>query len=134
MKKHKISILGSGEKYLAYQYEKNTCCWRWGRFYWSKHYRVSCQKSDCYVVSADIRKGTNWDIFNEQHPKQFCSIIDDFTDPKVFNALDNDFDEAYMLAAIVGVNRTFQRSVQVNKNQYKTGIKCFWIGLRQIIR
>ena len=63
---------------------------------------------DCYVVSADVKKGTNWDILSEQDPINFCSIIDDFTDPKAFKTLDSDFDEIYMLAAIVGVNRTLK--------------------------
>jgi nucleoside-diphosphate-sugar epimerase len=87
------------------------------------------KRGDCYVVSADIRKGTNWDILNEQYPKQFCSIIDDFTDPKSFNALDNDFDEIYMLGAIVGVNRTLRDPYEVIRTNTKlTSNVLDWIA------
>ena len=77
------------------------------------------KRGGCYVVSADIKRGTNWDILSEQYPKNFCSITDDFTDPKAFKTLGNDFDEIYMLAAIVGVNRTLKNPYEVIRSNTK---------------
>lgn len=87
------------------------------------------KRGDCYVVSADIRKGSNRDTLTEQNPKSFCSVIDDFSDPKAFNALDNDFDEIYMLAAIVGVNRTLKDPYEVIRTNTKlTSNVLDWIA------
>ena len=87
------------------------------------------KRGGCYVVSADIKKGTNWDILSEQDLKNFCSITDDFTDPKAFKTLDNDFDEIYMLAAIVGVNRTLKNPYEVIRTNTKlTSNVLDWIA------
>ena len=69
------------------------------------------KRGDCYVVSADIRKGSNRDILTEQNPKSFCSVIDDFSDPKAFNALDNDFDEIYHASSNCWCKSYTQRSI-----------------------
>ena len=84
------------------------------------------KRGDCYVVSADIRKGTNWDILSKDYTSNFCSIIDDFSDPSAFNNLDNDFDEVYMLAAIVGVNRTLKDPFEVIRTN--TRLTCNVLG------
>jgi nucleoside-diphosphate-sugar epimerase len=87
------------------------------------------KRGDCYVVSADTKKGSNFDILTVQEPKKFCSVIDDFSDPKAFNGLDNDFEEIYMLAAIVGVNRTLKDPHEVIRTNTKlTSNVLDWIA------
>ena len=56
---------------------------------------------------------------SDQHPKHFRSILNDFSHSKGFDALDNDFDEVYMLAAIVGVNRTLKDPFEVIRTNTK---------------
>ena len=68
------------------------------------------ERTDCNVVAADIREGSNWNEFisDNNKKKRFKGIIDDFTNIEAFNKLDQSFDEIYMLAAVVGVNRTLE--------------------------
>jgi len=87
------------------------------------------QRGDCYVVSADINKGANWDVLAQQYPKQFRSNLNDFSHSKAFNTLDKDFDEVYMLAAIVGVNRTLRDPHEVIRTNTKlTSNVLDWIS------
>ena len=90
------------------------------------------KRGDCYVVSADIKKGTNWDILSEQHPAHFRSNLNDFSNSSAFNTLDKDFDEVYMLAAIVGVNRTIKDPCEVIRTNTKLTSNVL-IGLRKIL-
>ena len=62
------------------------------------------KRGNCYVVAADIRKGSNWDILTEQNPEKFCSVIDDFSDPKALNALDNATGGILRLAELPQIN------------------------------
>ena len=68
------------------------------------------ERADCNVVAADIREGSNWSGFTTDNNKKdrFRGVVDDFTDIEAFNKLNQNFDEIYMLAAVVGVNRTLE--------------------------
>lgn len=68
------------------------------------------ERGDCAVTAADIRQGSNWQALSTD-PKtssRFRGIEDDFCDIKAFDQLGQSFDEVYMLAAVVGVNRTLK--------------------------
>ena len=68
------------------------------------------KRSDCNVTAADIKKGSNWDemLNNKNLSPRFKTIIADFTDISAFKNLDQSYDEIYILAAVVGVNRTLK--------------------------
>ena len=70
------------------------------------------KKGDCYVTAADIKEGSNWKTL-KQNSKNFSTILADFTDIKSYDLLDSPFDEIYLLAAIVGVNRTLKNPEEV---------------------
>ena len=67
-------------------------------------------RGDCNVTAADIKEGSNWDKISSDKTKsaRFTGVIDDFTKISAFNNLGKSFDEIYMLAAVVGVNRTLK--------------------------
>ncbi|MAV65414.1 MAG: hypothetical protein CMG00_09515 [Candidatus Marinimicrobia bacterium] len=75
------------------------------------------EKADCNVVAADIREGSNWNELTTDNDKKdrFRCIVDDFTNIEAFNKLNQSFDEIYMLAAVVGVNRTLEYPEDVIK-------------------
>ena len=75
------------------------------------------EKADCNVVAADIREGSNWNELTTDNDKKdrFRGIVDDFTNIEAFNKLNQSFDEIYMLAAVVGVNRTLEYPEDVIK-------------------
>ena len=68
------------------------------------------ERGDCIVTAADIKAGSNWHSISsdQSSAKRFRPVVGDFTDVSAFNNLHRNFDEVYMLAAIVGVNRTLQ--------------------------
>ena len=65
-------------------------------------------RGDCNVTAADIKEGSNWrEISNDESRRdRFKAVLADFTDICAFDNLNQSFDEVYMLAAVVGVNRT----------------------------
>lgn len=67
-------------------------------------------RGDCKVTAADIKEGSNWlKISRDETTRdRFNAVVDDFTDINAFNNLNQNFDEIYMLAAVVGVNRTLK--------------------------
>ena len=67
-------------------------------------------RGDCKVTAADIKEGSNWKILknNSDISKRFNFVKEDFTKISAFDNLIGSFDEVYMLAALVGVNRTLQ--------------------------
>jgi nucleoside-diphosphate-sugar epimerase len=71
------------------------------------------QRGDCYVVAADIKQGSNWNELSLSYPAYFDSVLDDFTNIKAFQNLGSEFEEIYMLAAVVGVNRTIKEPHEV---------------------
>ena len=76
-------------------------------------------RGDCNVTAADIQEGSNWREISKDKTKskRFKAILADFTDIGAFDSLGQDYDELYMLAAVVGVNRTLkypQEVIRVN--------------------
>ena len=71
------------------------------------------KRSDCYVVAADINQGSNWIELSLNYPDYFDSVLDDFTNIEAFQNLGSGFEEIYMLAAVVGVNRTIKEPHEV---------------------
>ena len=67
-------------------------------------------RGDCNVTAADIREGSNWDKISSDANKanRFRAVVDDFTNLSAFDKLAQHYDEIYMLAAVVGVNRTLK--------------------------
>lgn len=72
--------------------------------------QVLVDRGDCNVTAADIREGSNWHTISSDITKstRFTSVLDDFTKMSAFDNLGKSFDEVYMLAAVVGVNRTLK--------------------------
>ena len=77
------------------------------------------KRGDCLVVSADIKEGSNWKELSLNYPSVFKSVLDDFSNMLAFKNLDSGFDEIYMLAAIVGVNRTLKDPYEVIRTNTK---------------
>ena len=72
-------------------------------------------RKDCKVTAADIREGSNWSKIAADPGRSifFNSVLDDFSHEGAFDRLDRQFDEIYMLAAVVGVNRTLKDPAKV---------------------
>jgi nucleoside-diphosphate-sugar epimerase len=86
------------------------------------------KRGDCFVVSADIKEGSNWNELALNYPTVFKSVLDDFSYAEAFNNLGSGFDEIYMLAAIVGVNRTLKNPAEVIKTNTKLTLNVLdWI-------
>ena len=94
-------------------------------------------KGDCNVTAADIKVGSNWqDISNDENKRdRFNFVQADFTNISSFENLNQSFDEIYMLAAIVGVNRTlkFPQDV-IRTNTLLTLNTLDWISRNPIKR
>ena len=73
------------------------------------------RRGDCLVTAADVKEGANWKGLSNQprYRSRFTVVQDDFTKMEAFKRLDTTFDEIYMLAAIVGVNRTLKHPEDV---------------------
>jgi nucleoside-diphosphate-sugar epimerase len=67
-------------------------------------------RKDCNVTAADINEGSNWKKISSDTNKveRFKAISDDFSNLSAFDKFDRSYDEIYMLAAVVGVNRTLK--------------------------
>jgi UDP-glucose 4-epimerase len=67
-------------------------------------------RGDCNVTAADIREGSNWQVISDDTNRagRFRAVVGDFTNINTFDKLGQGFDEIYMLAAVVGVNRTLK--------------------------
>ncbi len=92
-------------------------------------------RGDCFVTAADIKEGSNWDNLstNSKYSKRFNSVVNDFTKMDAFQNLDKSFDEVYMLAAVVGVNRTLQHPEEVIRvNTLLTMNTLDWISRNPI--
>ena len=75
-------------------------------------------REDCNVTAADIKRGSNFNSIKEDPSKsiRFTEVIDDFSEKKAFNKFQIKFDEIYMLAASVGVNKTLLNPELVIRN------------------
>lgn len=99
--------------------------------------RFLVDRGDCHVTAADIKEGSNWvDILNDvEKCDRFAAITNDFTNMKAFDELKDRFDEVYMLAAVVGVNRTLEFPGDVIKtNTLLTMNMLEWISRNPIKR
>ncbi len=74
-------------------------------------------REDCNVTAADIKFGSNFQriIDDETKSTRFNVVIDNFAKKEAFKKLKGPFNEIYMLAAIVGVNRTLKYPHEVIK-------------------
>ena len=94
-------------------------------------------RGDCNVTAADIKEGSNWhEISNDvRGGDRFKAIVRDFTEISAFDGLAQSFDEVYMLAAVVGVNRTLKFPQDVIRiNTLLTMNTLDWISRNPIKR
>jgi len=92
-------------------------------------------RKDCNVTAGDIRKGSNWDEIMDRSPNRFNAVVDDFTNFSAFEKLGKRFDEVYMLAAVVGVNRTLKNPESVISTNTKLTVNTLdWIAKKPIRR
>ena len=93
------------------------------------------EKGDCIVTAADSRQGSNWETISKDKKlcNRFNAVIGDFTQFSAFENLDGNFDEVYMLAAVVGVNKTLKQPEEVIRtNTLLTMNTLKWISLNPI--
>ena len=65
------------------------------------------QNRECEVTLADYSFARDeLEYFSVQQLSNINFIKDDFSSSSAFDALDKDFDFVYMLASVVGVNRS----------------------------
>ena len=94
-------------------------------------------RGDCNVTGADIREGSNWAEIASDVKKstRFTAVLNDFTKISAFDNLSSNFDEVYMLAAVVGVNRTLKFPQDVIRiNTQLTMNTLDWISRNPIKR
>ena len=94
-------------------------------------------RGDCRVTAADINEGSNWEKLsnNQKTTARFDSICADFTEISAFENLGKNFDEIYMLAAIVGVNRTLKFPHEVISNNTRLTLNTLdWISRNPVKR
>ena len=91
------------------------------------------KRRDCYVVAADIKQGSNWNELAVNYPTFFKSVLDDFSHAEAFKNLGSGFDEIYMLAAVVGVNRTLKNPAEVINTNTKLTLNVLdWITYNRV--
>ena len=94
-------------------------------------------RGDCNVTAADIKEGSNWREISKDESRRdrFKAVLADFTDISAFDNLNQSFDEVYMLAAVVGVNRTLKFPQDVIRiNTLLTMNTLDWISRNPIKR
>lgn len=94
-------------------------------------------RGDCNVTAADIKEGSNWrEIANNERLRDRFKVVQaDFTNISAFDDLNQNFDEVYMLAAVVGVNRTLKFPQDVIRiNTLLTMNTLDWISRNPIKR
>jgi UDP-glucose 4-epimerase len=94
-------------------------------------------RGDCNVVAADIHEANNWQkiLSDKIRAIRFKAILDDFTNINAFDKLGQDFDEIYMLAAVVGVNRTLKHPQEVIRiNTQLTMNTLDWVARNPVKR
>ena len=95
------------------------------------------KRGDCHVTAADILPGSNWSVLSSDRElrDRFAGVKADFTDNKAFDLLGHGFDEVYMLAAMVGVNRTLKFPQEVIRtNTLLTMNVLEWVSKKPIKR
>ena len=99
------------------------------------HYLL--QRGGVEVTAADIDHPRGWDTLlgGETTRRQFRVVTDDFTTKAAFDRLGSGFDQVYMMAAVVGVNRTLESPDEVIRTNTLLTMKTLeWIGLNPIER
>ena len=94
-------------------------------------------RGDCKVTAADLHEGSNWSSIKSCKGKsrKFTGLIDDFSKPSAFKKLNRNYDEIYMLAALVGVNKTLKNPQEVIRNNTLLTINTLdWIKNNPIRR
>ena len=94
-------------------------------------------RGDTFVTAADINIGSNWEglASNSETSERFDSLVGDFSNMSTFDKLKKRYDEIYMLAAVVGVNRTIkdpQDVIRINTNLTMNTLE--WISKNPIKR
>ena len=99
--------------------------------------RFLLERGDCDVTVADICYSREWDNLLDRASvgDRFHVITDDFTTAGAFDRLGDGFDQVYMMAAIVGVNRTLEEPEEVVRvNTLLTMQTLEWIRKNPIKR
>ena len=108
-----------------------------GGFIGSNIVRHLLDRGDCYVTAADLSFPRGWeDIYSERIKNRcFKAVAGDFTSGLAFEKLGGGFDEVYMMAAIVGVNRTLEEPHEVIRvNTLLTMNTLDWIKANPVRR
>lgn len=86
-----------------------------GGFIGSNIVRFLLGRGDCHVTAADLDFPRGWDdVYTDSRKSaRFNPVVADFSVRSAFDHLDRGFDEVYMMAAIVGVNRTLEEPHEV---------------------
>jgi len=75
---------------------------------------LSVEKGHAVTIADKSCHNRLEEYFPNQTEREKLTIIeDDFTKPEAYDKLDTDYDELYMMAAIVGVNNTLERPDEV---------------------
>ena len=99
--------------------------------------RFLVARGDCDVTVADISHSRGWDdlLGDVAVCNRFHVVTDDFTSNAAFDRLGGGFDQVYMMAAIVGVNRTLEEPEEVIRvNTLLTMQTLEWIRKNPIRR
>ena len=116
---------------------KNVLILGGGGFIGSNILEFLIKRGDCHVTVADIKEASNWNTISkdENSSKRFSAVLADFTNFSAFAKLEQKFDEVYMLAAAVGVNRTLKAPEDVIRtNTLLTMNTLEWISRNPIKR
>ncbi len=108
-----------------------------GGFIGSNIVRFLVERGDCDVTAADISHARGWnDLLGDATVRnRFHVVTDDFTTNAAFDRLGGGFDQVYMMAAIVGVNRTLEEPEEVVRvNTFLTMQTLEWIRKNPIKR
>lgn len=108
-----------------------------GGFIGSSIVRTLLERGDCQVTAADLSFPRGWgDIYSDECKKaRFEAIAGDFAERNSFDRLSQGIDEVYMMAAIVGVNRTLEEPHEVMRvNTLLTMNTLDWIKTSPIKR
>lgn len=95
------------------------------------------RRGDCHVTAADLKAGSNWESLKNDHTisKRFNCVIDDFSQKAAFEKLNHVYEDVYVMAAIVGVNRTLKYPAEVIRvNTFITLNILDWISKNPIQR
>lgn len=90
---------------------------------------------DCEITAADIQFPANWPNATHSTSARLNIVRDDFTRREAFARLPSNLDDVYMLAAVVGVNRTLSEPHEVIRiNTALTMATLDWIRRNPIRR